>query len=571
MNAESLVENARVRDAASCRAWLARLAAGEASRLSPVDRLLRNLTRSSEPPDLVLEIAEQARPVHLAELSGVFDRLDASAMPMAEPDRQRLLAALDSLRLGRNLFKQLHVQLIEDSEAATHAVIRGSAPSLRAVMPLARALDYQARMLVVLQRLKIAVEPEDWDELCTLAKRLRGSSFIDAPLPDESPLLPSMTGRALFAYPMMVWLARPELRTNAELAVIMRLARRWAGRVGFRLEEAGAPHDGKNGPSVELTERHWVRLVTHRLQRRLHEKRSDLDAHAARAGARLPRGMTLEGTRHLLEDLEALWVAPRTQVRVPDARLGQMRLRFGYPQLPPPPGAAQQAHAGKTGSRAAGRGSQRASQPATWHSASSRAYIYGRFEQNTLIRMALGERGAEDPLAQWAGVAESAEWVSIERQQAVFETASRLPGIGLGALVTVVPPRVETAAGEMPRHPSAEPSPKRMFGRIASLVQRPGDDSRDTPRVRIGVTVWAGSPTLVGVRLGQDPFFDDAWLLSPDPSTGEPTCLVLPVGSFSHPAPASLRESSKDVRVRLEEVLDRGGDFERVRISRIPG
>ena len=103
MSGETLVETSRIRDAASCRAWLARLSADDGSRLSAVDRLLRSLIRSDQAPDLVLEIAEQARPVHLVELGGVIDRLDTGAFPMNEADRRRFLAAAESLRLGRNL------------------------------------------------------------------------------------------------------------------------------------------------------------------------------------------------------------------------------------------------------------------------------------------------------------------------------------------------------------------------------------------------------------------------------------------------------------------------------------
>ena len=55
MSGESLVETSRIRDAASCRAWLARLSADDGSRLSAVDRLLRSLIRSDQAPDLVLE------------------------------------------------------------------------------------------------------------------------------------------------------------------------------------------------------------------------------------------------------------------------------------------------------------------------------------------------------------------------------------------------------------------------------------------------------------------------------------------------------------------------------------
>jgi hypothetical protein len=107
-----------------------------------------------------------------------------------------------------------------------------------------------------------------------------------------------------------------------------------------------------------------------------------------------------------------------------------------------------------------------------------------------------------------------------------------------------------------------------MLGRVASLQQALGEKPHDPPSARVGVRVWSGNPELVGVRCGQDPFFHDAWLLSPDPATGEPTSLVMAAGSFGAPGAATLRESAKDTRIRLEELLDRGPDYDRVRISR---
>jgi len=126
MSADALIENMRVRDAASCRAWLARLAASEASRLSSVDRLLRNLARSTQAPDLVLEIVEQARPAHVAELAGVLERLDATVFPMSDADRGRFSAAAESLRLGRDLYKQIHTQLVDQGEAVTRTRMPGA-------------------------------------------------------------------------------------------------------------------------------------------------------------------------------------------------------------------------------------------------------------------------------------------------------------------------------------------------------------------------------------------------------------------------------------------------------------
>jgi hypothetical protein len=574
MSVETPVETPRVRDAASCRAWLARLAQGDSGRLLQVDRLLRGLVRSTQAPDLVLEIAEQARPVHLAELAGVIDRLDARQFPLADSDRARLLTALESLRLGRNLYKQIHTELVGASEAATRTVIPGAANSLRVVMPLARALDYQTRLLIALQRLKVAVEPADWDELCTLARHLRVSTFIDTKLPDEAPLLSAGTSRALFVYPLLVWLASPYVRSPAEFALATRLARRWSGRVGFRLEDGAGSRDTRHGPSVALTEQHTVRLVTHRLQRRIESRLRELEALGKRAVPRLPRGLTLADTRRLLTELTRQWCEPRSMFRIPDAALGEMQLRFGFPELPEaPPGSAPAAPAdGALRGRGAGARSRQAPRRTnSWHSAASRAYIYGRFENNTLIRMALGGAPPPDPLSRWADDAQRAEWVSIERQQAVFEGDFAGPGIRLGALALVVPPAMERDHSLPGRHPLSEPSPKRIFGRVVSLSQSFPSDARRPARLRVSITVWSGLPALVGVRSGEDPFFHDAYLLSPDPATGEPTCLVLPFGRFHGPDVASLREADRDCRIRFEELLDRGPDYDRVRITRLPG
>ena len=104
-----------------------------------------------------------------------------------------------------------------------------------------------------------------------------------------------------------------------------------------------------------------------------------------------------------------------------------------------------------------------------------------------------------------------------------------------------------------------------MLGRVVSLGQRLPDDLRHATHKRIGVSVWSGSPVLVGVRIGDFVPFHDAYMLCPDPATGEPASLVIPSGAFSLPAFATLRESMRDRRIRLEELLDRGRQFDRVR------
>ena len=107
-----------------------------------------------------------------------------------------------------------------------------------------------------------------------------------------------------------------------------------------------------------------------------------------------------------------------------------------------------------------------------------------------------------------------------------------------------------------------------MFGRVVSLSQRQNPDLKMPPRQRIGVSVWSGTPTLVGVRGGDDPFFHDAVLLGAD-AAGEPESLLLPAGRFSNQPSITLREPTRDVRVRLDTVLETGASFERRRIHRL--
>ena len=108
-----------------------------------------------------------------------------------------------------------------------------------------------------------------------------------------------------------------------------------------------------------------------------------------------------------------------------------------------------------------------------------------------------------------------------------------------------------------------------MFGRVVSLCQQLASDSRQSPVQRVGVAMWPASPTLVGVRLGEDPFFNDAYLLAPDPSSGEPLSLLMKAGTFRGADSAMLREAMRDVRIRVDHLIESGPDYDRVRISRL--
>lgn len=567
MTAEALLEPSRVRDAASCRAWLDRLSGISAGRMESVDRLWNSLEDMGHPCEQQLEIAEQARPVHLAEVERVLERIDPAAYPTPDRERAQLAAALASLALGRDVYRRIHDRLQEEaiadggaapipagaagpaSAAAGRSASALPAAALRSVIPLVRALDYQVRLLAAMQRLRLSIEAGEWETLCVLAEALRASTFLDTQMPDPAPLLGrGATPRALFVYPLLIRLAAPWSLGAPAFRLSARLARRWAGLVGFRLDEsAGAEADLRHGPALMLSDRRTVRLVTSRLRRRFEERRRDLGALDPKAAERLPAGLSLAEAARLLEDLEARWCDPRIVQQVPDVPLGRMGLRFGLPK--------------------AGDGPAADSRP-TAQQAAARAYIYGRFEHNTIIRQALGPRRPADALSIWAQGAQAADWVSIERQQAVFETDAVTPGLELGALAMVVAPRGEGAPARSAR---ADAATGRMFGRVVSLGQRLPEDLRQPTRKRIGLNVWSGSPVVVGVRIGEFAPWNDAYMLCPDAATGEPSSLVMPAGAFASPAMATLRASMRERRIRLEELLDRTRQFDRVRFTLAEG
>lgn len=554
MNAETLVESSRVMDAASCRAWLSRLDGTQAVRLPSVDRLMRNLFESPLAPEAVFDIADQAREVHVGELDGMLERIDTARFPLSEADRTTLAPVLESLRLGRDLYKHIHALIGAEGGGEDDGGGRRAQPSPRVFVPLARALDYQVRLLVAYQRNKVAIPSAEWDELCALAIRLRLDGLIDVPLSDSLKLLSkSATPRALFVYPILLWLAAPGGRSEGGFALAARLARRWCGHIGFRFESDPDTRDIRHGPTVTLTERHSVRLVTHRLRRRLEDRRRELDALGADASRLLPHGMTPNATRKLLTDLIELWCEPRLVPRVPELRLGEVSVRFGLPRREEKlPGAVQ-----------------RPVEAA--YTQVSRGYVYGHFEQDTQVRRPIAHRGAPDPLSDWAQSALRAQWVSMERQRAEFEIAERAGGLCLGALAMVVMPTAAPSRdASKPRTtvPNGAP-PRRMFGRVVSLAQQLSDAPRRMPVQRATVALWAGEPSIAGLRVGDSgAAFEDVLVLTPEAATWAPDSLVLAAGHFVEPCNAVLRELGKDTRIRLEELLERGAGFDRVRFSR---
>ncbi len=533
MSVPSPVEVLRVKDVASCREWLTRLPDDE-QRLPSIERLIASLSRNRAAPDATLEIAEQARAAHLSAITALIGTLTAQPVPTPAPAWARLQAVLRSLELGRDLYKHLHTQLLDGSGLATRSVIPGAAESLRTVLPLARALDYEARRLSIALRLRVVLEPAAWRESCLLAEHLRRSTFVDATLPDPVPLIRAASARALFVYPILLQLAALPERGEHEIALVDRLAQRWAAKVGFRIDVDGRLHENHHGPTWSVQERVSVRLDTHRLMRRLEPRLQMLESGDEHGEVRLPRGMSREQARALLRQLCGCWSDAWRPVPLAAPPARRARLRFGVLPL---------RGVGLQGSASTG------TVPIAQAGAASAAYVYGRFETNTIVRMALGAHNADrDPVGVLMGDASVAVWVGEQGGRSVFEIAWPTPVLAIGTLALM---RAEPGEG----------GPAFAAGRIVAVQQAVATDGSGGRRLRVAIEFYRRDAELVGLRVDDQAFYEDAVLLP-----GEPPSVLLPIGRWRPDGPAMLREPDADVRIAFDRAVERGAGFERVRI-----
>jgi hypothetical protein len=328
MGAGNLIEIARVRDAIGCRDLLERarqydrtnekahlkesMENGQPPRtpmlLQTVASLIHDFGRMKVSSEEGFEILEQIR---AAAIEG-FDKIRIApkskrGVPVSNTDWEPLRRVMLAYKAMRNHYKRIYMGLLEDEGLQTRTVIQGTANSLRTVMPLARALDCQSRMIAFGLLHQVTHDPSDWDELCVMARHLRVSTFLDEALPDPCSFIRPNTSRALFVYPALLWLAKPHTRSQHELTIIDKLARKWAAKVGFRIDAGQSRKDNSQGPSVVLTKDHVLRLDTHKLVRSLGERRTEISDPMSTKQAGLPAGVSMSQVIDLLNSLEAAW------------------------------------------------------------------------------------------------------------------------------------------------------------------------------------------------------------------------------------------------------------------------
>jgi hypothetical protein len=180
--------------------------------------------------------------------------------------------------------------------------------------------------------------------------------------------------------------------------------------------------------------------------------------------------------------------------------------------------------------------------------AASTSYVYGRFEQNTVMRMALGnEATRSDPMQHFMANADGGSWVLDHGAIAWIERYGA-QSVTLGQLVSV---RCTRQPGAVAR-----------LGQIRALEQHRVSPGQSLRKQSMQVRLWDGPLQLVGLRMANEGFFADCFHLPQDPVHG-PTLIASGVRLRSKGI-AMLRLPDDDIRIEIGPCIERGPGWERL-------
>jgi hypothetical protein len=513
---------------AACHKWLGRLPQESGERLEAVTALVARISDGNFAVDVAFEMLELARASLLVDAERHASRLRNAPLPFTQAsitDWREVATALDRLHRA---YRSLHARIDETDGLDTRAVIPGARNELRQVMPLARALDAMSRRLAFAQLARIEIDPIDWFEFSDLARHMRRTTFLDEPLPDPMAIARPVNARAAITYPLLLKAVGLEGRPAAHAGLVDRLARRWATRVGYRFDSGLELAENPYGPTLWLGPRLSVRLDTHRIRAKLAERREGWLASARAAGRAAP-GMDRASLSHLLDELGFAWSARNRGGIYPIGQPAPIRLRVGMPTF----------HRSRAEmAAAAGRGHN--------------PYAYGRWEQNTILRLALGKgREGDEALLALAGECEKARRVAQDAGTWLVDRQAMTPPARHGELVAIVIDASDAQAG-------AEHLLLARVVAVRQVIPAPGaKDQRTGHRLRLAVMTGRAQP--VGIRGQRHADHVDAFLLE---SAGE-SALVAATDAVVSGETVWLRRGDEDLRARVGELLDRGRGHER--------
>lgn len=532
---------ARIGDASSCLAWTRSIADRSVEqRLSAISGLFSELSRSDRSSEALLEIAEQVRLVHIPTLEESFETLNTHPLPLPQDQLDAFAIACKSIVAGRILYKRLFVNLLEQSNRGVTRRGYANAPvSMRAVMPLIRAIDYQSRLLMSHLAVRIELGEPEWQELYDLARHAKYSRMADEPMIDLAVSGTSAAARDLVAAPLLLAAFDPSTLDTAELALTTWLVRRWADRVGYRLVDSAEDKPHSHGPTVGTGSENVFKLDTRRVARAL-QKRADalVDDRVANRSAREYK-LSVDALRSLMQRLQQRLEPDRGELHLRRAKTPTIPIVFGLLHVHD---AALVMHGS-----------------AEKHATPRAFYAYSRGAADTLTAgVVFEDASARAAIAEvLESQAEPISCIGESDQVWQFQTGSDGRPLKLHQLATA---QTGVRGGAV------------LFrcGRISKLQQSAAVAGKPLPACQFEVTYWRGNADPVGIAQADDAMrFEDAWCIAGDRAAGEPPSLVMRFGAFSAGKEMVLRELVTDELIVLDRLLERGLDFDRIAFTRI--
>jgi hypothetical protein len=553
-----------------------------ATGLMRLARFADTLERRSGSPDTRLAVLETLRADWIAAIEPLVEALRNRPIPLAADESARFHRMGLALRAVRDAYKRTYADL---RAAAAEGPV--AAPSPRALLALARALDAQSRLLVGAGRLRIALHRDDWDDLCRLAFPLWSAGVLDGSFPEPSIPVGGRCGppRIAFVTPLLMRLLEPLGLSGAALEHAFRVARHSAARAGAWIDVEGLSHGSADGPALMLSVHHTVRLDTRAAHALILRCRERLAQGASPASIGLRTRLAPAAVDALLAQLAAVWGphhVPTPLVRPP---LSRALLAVGLPRVQQSDDTPMLVDDTLPGETLAASADGRS------------PYVYGRsggagaFEFGTEadrsrgsadeaartvdeVAAAIADAAADAALrdahilALMTRIGEPVGWRGQDARRAVFARASEGPRLRLGQLVAVMPVRAAprgTLAGR--RRPGSGPS-RLLVGTVVTLTQTGSADSREPFGHDVGVEFWPGAPVPVRVRFAATSGSEDAWWF-PVASGSAPAALVLRRDRFEGATEVTVRDVSGERVLRLVELIERGLDHDRVEVERL--
>lgn len=556
-------EFSAIQSPGACKSWLATLVPLESpENLQRIGEFIGEIMESERGAESQYEIVDRVR---VALFSALRDRVhDAEfrGTPLPTLETEPVWALIDTAEDLREAYELLITRLGDPQPrlVATNAFSGEGFPAQPSkVMALHRALDVNAHVLVLYQRLRVAIPDRIWDQHCRLGQLARQLEIQSDEI--EDPLHASLTEtcREAFNLPLLLALADPSVLGPSEFSAALACAQRWSGKVGFRIDSAselGAPPQKPSnnpGPVVPLANgEHQVRFDTHRVLRSIERRIALLEEGNPPYSLGLGEGISAPAARALLRGLLRRWGAIMPEsIDFPEQVWRTSPAEFALAVL------------------GLGLQTERKDNTTSAMGSANSAYEYVRMRDDAVTRSIEDtEKAHQEDLLEaaetWSVLGETPDSVLCSRRHT-------RPRLALGQLIGL---KLGGKAGPTPF----------LLGWVQGLQQGISDDSHGVARPAsthlVRVKLLPGLPQRARAAVDQVDI-EPVHLLVPNTAFNDLPMwdrvraqtagftLILPLGTFRPARTLRVVVLGESAVVRLDELVNRGRDFDQVRFKMV--